>query len=102
MGYGTDVKFYVNANLCPAFKNLAYNCRLLKKKGQILDTWSNHGKVVVKLHGNTIKNLIHEMDLFNLFPNFNSFTFNTDFYKSLLVDTRNEDDYDEVFGWKET
>ena len=47
MGYGNAVKFYVSANLCPAYKNLAYNCRLLKKKGKILSTWSNDGKIKI-------------------------------------------------------
>ena len=32
MGYGNAVKFYVNANLCPAYKNLAYNYRLKEKR----------------------------------------------------------------------
>ena len=75
MGYGNAVKFYVNATLCPAYKNLAYNCRLLKKKGKILSTWSNDGKIKIKLNNNQVKLLTHEYDLFKLFPDFGEFSF---------------------------
>ena len=31
VGFDEGVKLYVNHNLCPAFNNIAYNCRLLKR-----------------------------------------------------------------------
>ena len=83
MGYGYDVKFYVNANLCPAYKNLAYNCRLLKKKGKILSMWSNDGKIKVKLNNNQVKLVTHEFDLFKLFPDFGEFSFKTSLYENV-------------------
>ena len=83
MGYGNAVKFHVNANLCPAYKNLANNCRLLKQKGKILSTWSNDGKIKIKLTNNQVKLLTHEYDLLKLFPDFGEFSFKTSLYENV-------------------
>ena len=83
MGYGNAVKFYVNVNLCPTYKNLAYNCRLFKKKGKILSTWSNDGKIKITLNNNQVKLLARGYDLFKLFPDFGEFSFKTSLYENV-------------------
>ena len=100
MGLGEDAKFYINANLCPAYKNLAYNCRLLKKQNLIADTWSRDGKVKIKLNNNNEQKLItHEIDLVKLFPDFKGFTFSPLFYSNFLSESRDIDACDDCQGW---
>ena len=78
-GLKGTTKLFVNHNLNPHLNNLAFNCRLLKRDNLITDTWSAHGKVKVKLSDGTINIISHEIDLYRLFPEFDNFTFNTDF-----------------------
>jgi hypothetical protein len=92
MGLGENVKFYIKANLCPAFKSLAYNCRVLKKREMITDTWSNDGVIKIKLANNDYKFITHEYDLVKLFPDFEHFSFAKSFYTNILPDEDDDDD----------
>ena len=77
LGFGQDVKLYVNCNLCPAYSNLAYNCRLLRKEGLIKNTWSTNGTVKIETVEGGIKVITHEADLVKRFTDFGGFSFDT-------------------------
>ena len=74
------VKLFVNDHLSPPMNNLAYNCRMLRKNKLIADTWSLNGTLKMRLLNNEIIIVQHEIDIFNLFPNFEEFTFDMKFY----------------------
>jgi len=84
-------KLYINDNLCPYYNKLAYNCRQLKKDGQISDTWFSNYTLKIKTLDEEIKTITHEYDLVKLFPDF-QFSFDTAIYliktNSLLRDSR--------------
>ena len=89
MGY-PDTTLYVNSNLCPAFKALAYNCRKLKISGLISDTWCANGQVKIKFSDSNIEKISHEYDLYELFPDFPDFSFDTSCYSNVC--SNNSDD----------
>ena len=60
-------------------KTLAYNCRKLKRGKYIHDTWTFDGNVKIRGEDDNIHNINHEMDLYRLFPEYNEFSFHTDF-----------------------
>ena len=66
-GLSTETIIYVNSNLSPAFKELNYFCRMLKKDGLIslVDTSSTFVKIKVK---DSIFKINHVHDLQLLFP----------------------------------
>ena len=75
-------KVYVNNNLCPKLKDLAYNCRRLKRDHIISDTWSFNGEVKIKHLNRKIEEVSQELDLFKEFPEYQSFSFDTTFCKN--------------------
>ena len=106
MGYDESVKLYVNRNLCPAYCKIAFNCRQLKKKKLIEDTWSTtNGVVKIKTITGAIKTLTHQADLVKLFPDYDEFTFNKTIYKDTFAesfdsfDDADMDNYAELSGW---
>ena len=78
LGLGST-KIYVNSNLTPMHKTLAFNCRKLKRDKYIHDTWTFDGNVKIRGEDDKIHNINHEMDLYRLFPEYNEFSFHTDF-----------------------
>ena len=78
IGLHKKTKIYVNDNLCPHMKDLAYNCRILKRENKIIDTWIFGGVLKIKLLSEKVRTIYHELDLFQLFPFF-KFSFDTDF-----------------------
>ena len=81
LNFGVANKLYINEHLSPAYKNLRYNCKMLKIAGIIDDFWFSNSKLKVKLNGET-KEITHEFDLFLIDPDFN-FTFDNSLYLSL-------------------
>ena len=68
-------------------RSLAYNARLLKSAGYIVDTWFSNAAVRVKVNPTSkpIK-ITHEKDLVDKFPTFDNFTFDMDFYRRIQDD----------------
>ena len=92
-----NTKLFVRNNLCPHMKTLDYNCRLLKKKELIKDTWSFNGILKVLLDNEQIYKISHDVDLYKLFPDFEEFTFDRNFCQN----RENDDlgDWVNSFGW---
>ena len=90
-------KIYLNENLSPNMKSLAYNARLLKKDGVIADTWFANAAVRLKCLNGKYEKVTHEHDLCKLFPTFDKFTFDTDFYDNIYEDT-DIDEYADLAG----
>ena len=75
-GITDDSRIFMNASQCPYYKTLAFNCRLLKRKGLISSLYTGKdGRISIKtLEGNNIK-VMHEFDLTKTFPQFEDFNF---------------------------
>ena len=73
-------RLYINDNLSPNMRTLAYNARLLKRAGVIMDTWFANAAVRVRRHDKSILKVTHEIDLVDEFPGFPSFTFDASIY----------------------
>ena len=54
----------------------------------------------MKLH-DQVKPLVvhHESDLFNIFPNYENFTFDGEFCNRILSETSDLENYDDLEGW---
>ena len=81
LNFPAGTSFYVNDNLSPTMRNLAFNARQLKKKGVIADTWFANAAVRIRTHDKRVLKITHEMDLFDHFPDFTGFTFDTFLYE---------------------
>ena len=88
----TNTILYINSNLCPAYKAIAYNCRKLKKSGLILDTWCANGQVKIKFSDNNVEKISHEYDLYELFSDFADFSFDTSCYSNFCSDDSSVDE----------
>ena len=94
-----NTRLFVNHNLCPELKEISYNCRILKRKNLIEDTWNAHGTVSLKEKNGHVSKPNHILDLFRLFPDFDGFTFDREFCANAeeddewsAYDAENEDD----------
>ena len=77
-------KLYINHNLSPNMKRIESNARQLLRDEWISGTWFSNASVRVKcLNGRTLK-IDHEMDLYEAFPSYTNFTFDTDLYDRVL------------------
>ena len=94
-----ETRLFVNNNLCPHMKDLAFNCRILKKKEVIADTWSFNGILKIKMNDGEIIRISHEVDLYNLFSEFEDFTFDREFCSNATADIDMER-YDDLSGYK--
>ena len=76
-GLHRDSKIFIRTSQSPYTKNLAYNCRLLKRSNEIAQVITGKdGRLTIKtLHGEFVK-IGHEQDLKNKFPDFPNFSFN--------------------------
>ena len=59
-------------------KNLAFNCRLLKRNNLINGCWPEERAIKLKMINRSYKKMNHEIDLKNLFPEF-QFKFTQEF-----------------------
>ena len=74
----TGNKIFINYNLTPIMKNLAFNCRLLKRNNLINGCWPEERAIKLKMINGSYKKVIHDIDLKNLFPEF-QFKFTQEF-----------------------
>ncbi len=78
-GLDGNSRIYIRPSLCSYYKNLSYNCRLLKRNGLIerVNT-ANDGKISIKTMDGSYLRITHESDLTTRFPRFQRFSFNAD------------------------
>lgn len=79
-GLHDESRIYIRASQCQYYKNLAYNCRMLKRS-ELIDSYytAKDGRISIKsVEGENIK-ISHESDLLDQFPDFN-FSFNNGEY----------------------
>lgn len=76
-GLNRESKIFIRASQSSYNKNLAYNCRLLKRSHQVAQVITGKdGRLTLKtLDGEYLK-IVHEQDLKKRFPNFPNFSFN--------------------------
>ena len=75
-GLNENSRIYINASQCPYYKCLAYNCRLLKRKGLISGHFtSKDGRITIKTHDEEFIKITHETELTQNFPLFREFNF---------------------------
>ena len=71
IGISDDVKIYINENLCPYYKKLAWKCRVLRREKVVINNWTRNGIVHIRIsEGDKYKKIFHESDLTALFPDF--------------------------------
>ena len=76
-GLTDESSLFIRPSLCPYFRTLAYNCRLLKRNGLIASTTtSDDGTIKIKTLDNEFVKINHESDLTSRFTNFEHFSFN--------------------------
>ena len=78
IGLHRNTKIFINDNLCPHMKQLAFNCRMLKRENKIADTWNMNGAIKIRLLIGEVRTISRDIDLFREFPYF-KFTFDSDF-----------------------
>ena len=69
---GFTSKLYIQENMCPYYKYLAWKCRRLKEANLIYSSWFYKGSVTFKVNEND-KDLIkvtHEKEIDDMFPDF--------------------------------
>ena len=75
-GLTDESAIYAKPNLCPYYKMLAFNCRVLKKSDMISGTSvDDDGIVKIKTHDNQTEKIQHETKLRRMFPQFRFFKF---------------------------
>ena len=74
-GLTSESMIFIRASQCPYYRTLAFNCRVLKRKG-LLERHSTgkDGKISIKI-GQRWYKITHEEDLRHHFPNFEGFSF---------------------------
>ena len=69
-------RIYIRPSLCTYYKNLAYNCRVLKRSEMIERVIiANDGKISIKALDGSYLKIEHQTDLQNKFPRFQRFSF---------------------------
>ena len=75
-GVDDESKIYIRPSLCPYFRTLAYNCRLLKKYNLISFVFTNDdGTLKIKTLNDSYVKIFHESDLTSRFNQFKHFQF---------------------------
>ena len=70
LGFPEDTKLFINDSLCPYYRVLYGKCKKLYKNGDIVNFWTYNGMVTIRIRENgNFTNILHENDLFKLFPN---------------------------------
>ncbi len=75
-GLHDESRIYIRASQCQYYKNLAYNCRMLKRS-ELIDSYytAKDGRISIKSFEGENTKISHESDLLDQFPDFN-FSFN--------------------------
>ena len=80
-GLNNDSKIYIRPSLCPYYKNLQFNCRILRRNNLIKQVRTeDDGTIKVKMFDDTYEKITHEKDLVKLFPQFGDFIFENSMY----------------------
>ena len=98
IGLPQGTKLYINDNKSPNMMNLAFNARVLKRKEQIADTWFSNAAVRIKTLDGRILKITHDFDLYEAFPDFQGFSFDTSLYQSPDDDDRDFDRWNNLEG----
>ena len=71
LGLNDDINIYINDNLCPYYKKLAWKGRKLKRANMISSSWTDNGVLLIRIaDGQKPKKIFRETDLDFFFPNF--------------------------------
>ena len=73
-----------------------FNARKLLKEKLIAGTWFSNASVRVKCFNGTVLKMDHEKDLFDAFPGYENFTFDTQFYEN--IEDLDIEKYDDLHG----
>jgi hypothetical protein len=99
VGLPPGTKIFVNHNLSPNMRVIDYNARLMEKKEVIAGAWFSNASVRVKCQNGNIIKCDHERDLYDAFPSYEGFTFNSDLYDRVSnLDVEQCDDLNEYFA----
>ncbi len=78
-GLNGDSRIFIRPSLSPYFNNLAFNCRVLKRKKLIKRAiTSNDGRLSIQKNDDSYVKIQHESDLTKIFPDFEHFKFDYD------------------------
>ena len=86
LDYPQGTYAYVNENLSPSMRSIHFNARKLKKAGIIDDTWFTNAAVRMKLKNGQQVVATHEVDLYEVSPSFDEFSFDTKFCDRTIND----------------
>ena len=79
VGLTEESKIFIRASQCTYYRNLAFNCRVLKRQGLLSQVLiGDDGKITIKLLDNSFVKVSHETTLVKYFPNFDGFNFDYD------------------------
>ena len=89
-GINENTRIFIRPSQCAYYKNLAYNCRLLKREGLVEKVINaNDGRITIqRADSKEYVKVTHETVLTSTFPNFQDFNFSYDDYDE---DNLNED-----------
>ena len=75
-GINAESEVYIRPSLCPYYRNLAFNCRLLRNDKYIKSVFiGDNGNIKIRLLDDSYEKIRHESDLTDLFSEYN-FKFN--------------------------
>ena len=57
---------FINESLCPSYRRLFWKCNELYKEKKLLGVWTYNGTVKIKLNDESVKPILHDVDLKNL------------------------------------
>ena len=77
-------RIFVNNNLSPSEKSVEFNARQLLKDGLISDVWFSNMSVRIKCLNGKILVVNHEIELYEAFPLYEGFSFDSDLYERVL------------------
>ena len=98
MEFPKGTRIFINDNLSPNMRSLAFNARQLKKDNVIAETWFSNAAVRIKREPNSKPfKVTHEKDLVDAFPNYAGFNFDMDFYRR-IQEEEDIDRYDNLSG----
>ena len=79
LNFPNDTKIFLNDNLSPNMRMIHFNARNLKRDGFIDDVWFSNAAVRIKLKNEETVAVCHEYELYELFPKYENFSFDTEF-----------------------
>ena len=57
---------FINESLCPSYRRLFWRCNELYKQKKLLGVWSYNGTVKIKLSDESVKAILHDVDIESL------------------------------------